>query len=48
MLHDRLARWATHEQYYRLDGKIVISTFNGAEKGTFLDGCASLRHLSHR
>ncbi|GJN88534.1 hypothetical protein Rhopal_001500-T1 [Rhodotorula paludigena] len=48
MLHDRLARWATHEQYYRLDGKIVISTFNGAEKGTFLDGVSTFRESSDR
>ncbi|GAA5996262.1 uncharacterized protein JCM10292_007495 [Rhodotorula paludigena] len=48
MLHDRLARWATHEQYYRLDSKIVISTFNGAEKGTFLDGVSTFRESNDR
>lgn len=38
MLNERLAVYANKSTYHRINGKIVVSTFNGAEAGTYLDG----------
>lgn len=40
MLNERLVPYAKKDTYHRIDGKVVISTFNGAQEGTYLDGCA--------
>lgn len=43
MLNKRLMPYAKKDTYHRIDGKIVISTFNGAQDGTYLDGYSVFR-----
>ncbi|BGP53751.1 Glucan endo-1,3-alpha-glucosidase agn1 [Rhodotorula sphaerocarpa] len=46
MLNERLAVYANKSTYHRIDGKIVVSTFNGAEAGTYLDGVGSFEEAN--
>ncbi|GAA5978492.1 hypothetical protein JCM10908_004377 [Rhodotorula pacifica] len=48
MLNDRLLPYAKRDTYHKIDGKIVISTFNGAQDGTYLDGVSSFAASNSR
>ncbi|TNY20257.1 glycosyl hydrolase family 71-domain-containing protein [Rhodotorula diobovata] len=43
LLLERLKRYATRDEWFKLDGKPVLTTFNGAQDGTYLDGVSTFK-----
>ncbi|BGP37956.1 Glucan endo-1,3-alpha-glucosidase agn1 [Rhodotorula kratochvilovae] len=43
LLLERLKRYATRDEWFKLDGKPVLTTFNGAQDGTYLNGLSSFK-----
>ncbi|GAA5904931.1 uncharacterized protein JCM6883_004912 [Sporobolomyces salmoneus] len=43
ILHDYLQRYAYRDEYYKIDGKIVVSTFSGNQAGSFINDVSSFK-----
>ncbi|GAA6025714.1 hypothetical protein JCM11491_001553, partial [Sporobolomyces phaffii] len=43
ILYDYLIPYAARDEYYRIDGKIVVSTFSGNQPGSFIDDVATFK-----
>jgi hypothetical protein len=46
ILYDYLLPYATRDEYYKIDGKIVVSTFSGNQAGSFINDVSTFKEAN--
>ncbi|GAA5884218.1 hypothetical protein JCM16303_002413 [Sporobolomyces ruberrimus] len=46
ILYDYLIPYASRDEYYKIDGKIVVSTFSGNQEGTFINDVGTFKEAN--
>ncbi|GAA5995238.1 hypothetical protein JCM5350_002794 [Sporobolomyces pararoseus] len=46
ILYDYLLPYASRDEYYKIDGKVVVSTFSGNQPGSFIDDVSTFQEAN--